>query len=143
MDRVELYTDGSCEPSSGIGGWAFILRFPEIGHEVKAAGRAEETTNNRMEMTAVIEGLKRLNKRCEVVVYADSKYVLDGLRSWLPAWKKNGWKKSDKKPVKNKDLWVVLDELKKAHKLRYNWVKGHNDHEENEQVDQMACNIRR
>jgi ribonuclease HI len=143
MDQVELYTDGSCDPSSGAGGWAFILRHVETGQEIAAAGKADNSTNNRMELSAVIEGLKRLDRRCEVFLVADSKYVLDGLRSWLHAWKKNGWKKSDKKPVKNQDLWMELDELKKRHKIRYTWVKGHNDHEENERVDKMACDIRR
>lgn len=138
MNQVELYTDGSCEPSSGLGGWAFILRFIDCGHEIMLYGKSENTTNNRMEMMAVIEGLNSLNRRCDVVIYADSRYVLDGLRTWLPAWKKNGWKKSDKKPVKNQDLWMALDELKKKHKIRYNWIKGHNNHEENEIVDIMA-----
>lgn len=142
MYKVDLYTDGSCEPISGVGGWAFILRSAKSGHEIQVCGKCEETTNNRMEMTAVIEGLKALTSRCEVFIHADSKYVLDGLQTWLNSWKKNNWQKSDKKPVKNKDLWLILDDLKSRHVLRYNWIKGHNDHEENEQVDKMAVNIR-
>lgn len=138
MDQVELYTDGSCDPSSGAGGWAFILRFSDCGHEIMFSGKSENTTNNRMEMTAVIEGIGRLNRRCYVVIHSDSKYVLDGLRTWLPAWKKNGWKKSDKKTVKNKDLWIILDQLKKQHKIHCNWIRGHSNHEENDIVDLMA-----
>lgn len=138
MKNVSLYTDGSCSPSTGKGGWAFILRYQELGYEICVAGKDEGTTNNRMEMMAVIEGMSRLNEECDVNLYADSKYVLDGMRTWLPGWKKNGWKKSDKKDVKNKDLWLILDQLKRKHRMNYIWIKGHNDHPENEQVDEMA-----
>lgn len=142
MREVELFTDGSCDTTTGKGGWAFILRFKDTGEEIKLSGKDDDTTNNRMEMSAVIEGLQQLEEPCLVELWADSKYVLEGLRSWLINWKKNGWKKSNKKPVKNRDLWEKLDELKKTHKLSYNWVKGHNNHPENEEVDRMAVEIR-
>lgn len=142
MKHVSLYTDGSCSPSTGKGGWAFILRGQEIGHEIEASGGEVDTTNNRMEMMAVIEGMNRLCGKCEVDLYADSKYVLDGMRTWLAGWKKNNWKKSDKKDVKNKDLWLILDQLKRKHRMNYIWIKGHNDHPENEQVDKMASDAK-
>jgi ribonuclease HI len=142
MEKVELYTDGSCDTNTGSGGWAFLLRHTETGRETSIAGKEDDSTNNRMELSAVIEGLKRLDRRCEVHLVSDSKYVLDGLRTWIHNWKKNGWKKADKKPVKNQDLWMQLDELRNRHKIRYHWVKGHNDHPENEQVDRMALEVR-
>lgn len=136
MKKVELHTDGSCLGNPGAGGYAAILIYKE--HRKEIVGGTRNTTNNQMELTAVIKGLEMLNEPCEVELYSDSKYVLDGLNSWIQNWKKNGWKTANKTPVKNVDLWRKLDELKSKHKINFNWVKGHNGDPLNEEVDSMA-----
>jgi len=142
MQRVELYTDGACSGNPGPGGWAYILRHPASGLEAEGAGGDSATTNNRMELTAVIEGLRALKAPSEVDVYSDSQYVLNGLNEWMDQWKRRGWKTAAKKPVKNEDLWRVLDDLRSTHRLDYHWVRGHNEHPENERCDAMAVAAR-
>ncbi|MBL4659556.1 MAG: ribonuclease HI [Alcanivoracaceae bacterium] len=134
--KIQMYTDGSCLNNPGPGGWAALLRYNKT--EKMFSGGQADTTNNQMELMAVIEGLKALTKPCAVELYTDSKYVMDGYTKWLPGWKTRSWKKSDKKPVLNKDLWVLLDEQAQSHKIDWHWVKAHNGHEENERVDQLA-----
>lgn len=136
MQKVEIFTDGGCRGNPGIGGWGALLRMGEHVKELK--GSAHETTNNRMELTAAIEGLKALNRPCEVVLTTDSQYVKNGITQWIANWKKNNWKTANKKPVKNQDLWVQLDEVLQPHQVSWNWVKGHAGHAENERVDQLA-----
>lgn len=140
--KVELYTDGACSGNPGPGGWAFILRHPASGKEIKRSGGERETTNNRMEMTAVLEGLRALTRASIVELYSDSQYVLKGLNEWLKGWKAKGWKTADKKPVKNQDLWMELDALKAKHSVTFHWVRGHNEHPENEECDRMAVEAR-
>ena len=137
MVRVEIFTDGACSGNPGPGGWGAILRWK--GQEKELSGGDSETTNNRMELTAVIESLKALKVPCVISLYTDSKYVMDGVNQWLPNWKKNNWKTANKKSaVKNIDLWQQLDELLPKHEILWNWVKGHNGHPENERVDKLA-----
>lgn len=137
MPRIEIFTDGACAGNPGPGGWGAILRWKDVEKEL--SGGAIETTNNRMELTAVIEALKILKTHCVVSLYTDSKYVMDGVTQWLPNWKKNNWKTTNKKnAVKNIDLWQQLDELLPKHEILWNWVKGHNGHPENERVDKLA-----
>jgi len=135
---VELFTDGACSGNPGPGGWAFLLRHPRSGKAVERSGGERETTNNRMELTAVIEGLSALTRFSVVELYSDSQYVLKGLKEWMPGWKKKGWKTASKQPVKNVDLWKQLDTLKDEHEIRFHWVKGHAGHPENERVDELA-----
>ncbi len=139
---VELYTDGACSGNPGPGGWAYILRHRASGSEREANGGERETTNNRMELTAVIEGLAALSRPSSVDLYSDSQYVLNGLKTWMAGWKKKGWKTANKQPVKNRDLWERLDELKTTHEIRFHWVKGHNEHPENERADKLAVEAR-
>lgn len=139
---ILLFTDGACSGNPGPGGWAYILRHPASGKEVQNAGGEPDTTNNRMELTAVIEGLRAIKKPSHVEVYSDSQYVLKGLEEWMADWKKRGWKTAAKKPVKNQDLWKALDELMLEHKLSFHWIKGHNEHPENERCDAMAVEQR-
>ena len=135
--RVEIFTDGACSGNPGIGGWGVILRYKETEKEL--SGSELETTNNRMELTAVIMALSALNKSCNISLYTDSQYVMKGITEWLDNWKKNGWKTSNKKQaVKNVDLWQQLDELVQKHEIRWIWVKGHNGHAENERCDALA-----
>ncbi len=137
MPILEIYTDGACSGNPGAGGWGAILRYGGIEKEL--SGAVAETTNNRMELTAVIEALKALRRDCEIVIHTDSRYVMDGVQEWLPNWKKNNWRTSNKKSaVKNIDLWQELDQLLSKHKIRWIWVKGHNGHPENERVDKLA-----
>ncbi|GJQ29908.1 MAG: ribonuclease H [Phycisphaerae bacterium] len=136
--HVELYTDGACSGNPGPGGWAYILRHPASAAEKEASGGERETTNNRMELMAVIQGLRALTRPSRVELYSDSQYVLNGLKEWLAAWKKRGWKTADKKPVKNQDLWEVLDALTSRHEVRFHWIRGHNEHPENERCDELA-----
>ena len=139
MIRVEIFTDGACSVNPGPGGWGALLRCR--GVEKELSGGEKETTNNRMELTAVISALAALKTSCDISLYTDSKYVMDGITRWLPNWKKNGWKTSNKKsPVKNVDLWQRLDELAGGHEIRWIWVKGHAGHAENERVDELARN---
>ncbi len=135
-NTVEVFADGACRGNPGPGGWGALLRFND--NEKELYGAEAETTNNRMELTAVIKSLESLNRPCEIVVTLDSKYVLDGIQSWIENWKKRGWKTAAKKPVKNEDLWRQLDALKQNHKITWNWVKGHSGHDGNERADQLA-----
>ena len=134
---VDLYTDGACSGNPGPGGWGFILRHGSSGKEIEQSGAEPETTNNRMELSAVIEGLTALKKPCQVNLYTDSVYVGKGISEWLPKWKKNGWRRGSK-PVKNAELWKRLDELVNVHSVRYHRVLGHSGHPENERCDELA-----
>ena len=137
MRTVTLYTDGACSGNPGPGGWGAILEFNGIEKEL--SGGESSTTNNRMELTAVISGLQALKESCQVELYSDSKYVIDGLsKGWAESWRKNGWRKADKKPALNPDLWERLLELTQKHSLRYHWVKGHADNPKNNRCDQLA-----
>ena len=137
MDHVYLYTDGACSGNPGPGGYCAILRWGSIERTI--SGSEKETTNNRMELTAVIEGLKALKRPCFVTVTSDSKYVCDAVNQrWLPSWIKKGWKKSDGKPVLNPDLWQALNGLMQVHKTEFIWIKGHAGHPENERCDAVA-----
>ncbi len=137
VKKVELYTDGACSGNPGPGGWGAILRYGE--HEKELSGGAHDTTNNRMELTAVIEGLKALKEPCMVTVYSDSKYFCDGVqKGWVYGWKKRGWKKSDGKPALNPDLWEELLTQLGLHQVEIVWVKGHAGHPENERCDRLA-----
>ena len=137
MSKVFLYTDGACSGNPGPGGWACLLKYNEAQKEI--SGGAKETTNNQMELTAVIEGLSLLKKPCAVELFTDSKYVLEGATKWLEGWIQKGWKKADKKPVLNRELWEKLIPLFQKHTITWHWVKGHAGHPENERVDTMAC----
>lgn len=136
---VELYTDGACSGNPGPGGWAYLLKHPVTGRVRERSGGEVETTNNRMELTAVIEGLRALARPSVVELYSDSKYVLNGLETWIHDWKRKGWRNSAKKAVKNRELWEALDGLRGTHEVRFNWVKGHSGHAENDRVDELAC----
>jgi len=131
-----MYTDGACRGNPGPGGWGVVLRFQ--GSHKTLQGYAAETTNNRMELTAVIEGLKALKRSCKVELFTDSKYVMQGLTEWLANWKRNGWKTAARKPVKNIDLWQQLEAEVTQHQVDWNWVKGHAGIEDNELADQLA-----
>ena len=133
---VEMFTDGACLGNPGPGGWAALLRFK--GNEREISGGEAHTTNNRMEMMAVIEGLKALTRGCTVTVMTDSQYVQKGITEWIHGWNRRGWKTADKQPVKNADLWQVLDEARSAHTVTWKWVRGHSGHVENERVDVLA-----
>jgi len=137
MKIVTIYTDGACSGNPGPGGWGAILRYKETEKEL--SGGASDTTNNRMELTAVIEALALLKESCVVELYSDSKYVIDGLsKGWAKGWQKRGWIKSDKKPALNPDLWERLLALTDRHEMHYHWVKGHAENEKNNRCDQMA-----
>jgi ribonuclease HI len=136
MKKIDLFTDGACSGNPGPGGWGAILRYN--GHEKELSGGDSPTTNNRMEMTAVIEGLNAVTAHCAITVHTDSKYVMDGVQKYLPNWKRNGWKTADKKDVKNIDLWQALDAAIARHDVQWVWVKGHNGHAENERADELA-----
>jgi len=138
LKRVELFTDGACTGNPGPGGWCAILRFNRTEREM--AGYQKLTTNNQMEMTAVIEGLRALKEPCHVTVYTDSQYVHKGFTQWISQWKRNGWRTSGKEPVKNRELWQALDELAGKHHLEWVWVRGHAGHPENERCDELARN---
>lgn len=133
---VYLFTDGACKGNPGAGGWGVLLRYG--GHEKELFGSEAQTTNNRMELTAVLSGLKTLNRPCDVVICTDSQYVKNGMESWIHNWKKNGWKTAGRQPVKNADLWQQLDEQVARHRVRWQWVKGHAGHAENERADALA-----
>ena len=136
MKRVEVYTDGACRGNPGPGGWGVVLRYGE--HEKELWGGEDQTTNNRMELTAAIEALRALTRRCRVDLYTDSQYVRMGITEWLANWKRKGWKNAARKPVKNQDLWQVLDEEAGRHEVHWHWVKGHSGHPENERADALA-----
>lgn len=137
LKQVQIFTDGACSGNPGPGGWGAILKYRAAVKELSSAEAS--TTNNRMELTAVIMALKALKEPCEVVLTTDSKYVVDGIeKGWARSWKRNGWVKSDKKPALNSDLWNELLNLLDRHKVSFNWVKGHAGHPENERCDELA-----
>jgi ribonuclease HI len=133
---IEIYTDGACRGNPGPGGWGALLLYGD--HRKTMHGGEPETTNNRMELTAAIEALNALKGAREVILHTDSKYVMDGITKWMPAWKKRGWKTANKKPVKNQDLWQLLDEAVSRHQIKWNWVRGHTGVDGNEQADALA-----
>src|SRR5690606_31608998 len=133
---VQIFTDGACSGNPGPGGWGAILSFN--GRTKEMSGGEAQTTNNRMELMAAIEALGALKEPCEVDLHTDSKYVMDGISSWIHGWKRNGWRTADKKPVKNAELWQALDEANRRHKVKWHWVKGHAGHAENERADELA-----
>ena len=134
--KIDLYTDGACSGNPGPGGWGALLLWKD--HEKELSGFERESTNNRMELMAVIEGLKALKKHCDITIYTDSKYVLQGATEWLSGWKKRNWIKADKKPVINKELWQELDAELQRHSVKWQWVKGHSGNIGNERVDKLA-----
>lgn len=136
MKKVELFTDGACKGNPGPGGWGALLRYGDV--EKKLCGGEANTTNNRMELMAAIEGLNSLKQSCYVDLTTDSQYVRQGITQWIANWKKNGWRNAAKKPVKNDDLWKRLDTETQRHKVQWHWVKGHSGHRENEIADQLA-----
>ena len=133
---VYLYTDGSCKGYPGPGGWGELMRYGR--HEKELFGGEAQTTNNRMELSAVIEGLAALTRPCRVVICTDSQYVKNGMEKWIHGWKRNGWKTAAKQPVKNAELWQRLDELAAQHQIEWQWVRGHTGHPENERADELA-----
>jgi len=133
---VSVYTDGACKGNPGPGGWGALLVWGD--HEKELWGGEPETTNNRMELIAVIRALESLKRRCDVDLYTDSQYVKNGIESWIHGWKRNGWKTSAKQPVKNADLWRELETAAARHDIRWHWVRGHSDHEGNERADALA-----
>ena len=133
---VTLYTDGACKGNPGKGGWGVLMRYGS--HEKELFGGEAHTTNNRMELTAIIQGLAALKRPCAVVIYTDSQYVKNGMEKWIHGWKKNGWKTAAKQPVKNEDLWQQLDQLAAQHQIQWQWVRGHTGHAENERADALA-----
>lgn len=136
MSEVEMYTDGACRGNPGPGGWGVLLRAGKRERELW--GGEAETTNNRMELTAAIEGLRALRRDCKVHLYTDSRYVMNGITDWLDNWKKRGWKTAAKKPVKNVDLWKELDRECQRHDIEWHWVRGHTGHDGNECADALA-----
>jgi ribonuclease HI len=136
VQHVEIFTDGSCKGNPGPGGWAALLRLGR--HEKELTGSEPDTTNNRMEMTAVVRALKALTRPCTVALHSDSKYVIEGMTKWIDGWQKKGWKTASKKPVRNADLWHELIEAAAPHRIDWIWVKGHDGHVENERVDVLA-----
>ena len=138
MDKVVLYTDGACSGNPGPGGWAYILDHPDSGTRRKRSGGSGRTTNNRMEMQAVIQGLLAVKRNCAVTVMSDSQYVIKGATGWIVGWKARGWKTAGKKRVKNRDLWEQIDKLQNTHKITFQYVPGHSGHPENEECDVMA-----
>ena len=133
---VKIFTDGACSGNPGPGGWGVVLRWR--GHEKELFGGDKETTNNRMELMAAIQGLEALTRGSRAEIYTDSKYVKDGITEWIENWKQNGWRTAAKKPVKNEDLWRRLDEAIKGHEVDWHWIKGHAGHPENERADTLA-----
>jgi ribonuclease HI len=138
LNRVEIYTDGACKGNPGPGGWGVLLK--SVGSEKELFGGESETTNNRMELTAVIQALQALKRPCHVLLHADSQYVLKGITEWLAGWKAKGWKTAARQPVKNVDLWMQLDELVTSgeHKIEWRWVRGHDGDPGNERADELA-----
>lgn len=136
MTHVEMFTDGACKGNPGPGGWGVVIRSG--AHEKELSGGESPTTNNRMELTAAIEGLNALTRPCRVTLSTDSRYVMDGLTKWIHGWQKNGWRTADRKPVKNAELWQALLAAAKPHRVEWQWVKGHAGHPENERADRLA-----
>jgi ribonuclease HI len=135
-DVVKIYTDGACKGNPGPGGWGALLRYK--GHEKELCGGERESTNNRMELMAVIRALESLKRPSEVLITTDSQYVMKGITQWINNWKRNGWRTAAKKPVKNAELWQELDSFVKQHQVKWAWVKGHSGHPENERADELA-----
>jgi ribonuclease HI len=140
MDQVEMFTDGACSGNPGPGGWGAILRTK--GTEKELSGGEKDTTNNRMEMMAVIAGLEALQRECSVKITTDSQYVMKGMMEWLPGWKKRNWMTAGRKPVKNVDLWQRMEKAAQGHQVEWEWVRGHQGHVENERADQLAVAAR-
>jgi ribonuclease HI len=136
--EVTLYTDGACSGNPGPGGWGASLLSSGSGRRLEISGAEAQTTNNRMELTGVIEGLRRLKRPSRVRVVTDSRYIVDGMKGWIHTWQKNGWRTADKKPVKNRELWEELIQFTHRHDLRFEWIRGHQGHRENERCDRMA-----
>jgi len=136
LKHVTIYTDGACRGNPGPGGWGAILRFGTVEREL--CGGESETTNNRMEMTAAIRALEALREPCAVELHTDSTYLRDGITQWLEGWKRRGWRTAAKKPVRNQDLWLLLDDLSGRHDVTWHWVKGHSGHDDNERADELA-----
>ena len=136
MKKIDIYTDGACRGNPGPGGWGALLIYKDANKTIY--GGEKNTTNNRMEMTAIIEALKIVKMDCEITLYTDSKYVMDGITKWLPNWKKKGWITSNKKPVKNKDLWHILEECISKQNIEWQWVRGHAGIPGNEKADELA-----
>ena len=134
--KVRIFTDGACSGNPGPGAWAYLLQYND--HEKLASGTIIHTTNNQMELLAVIQALRTLKKPCTVEVYTDSQYVQKGISQWLPKWQANGWRTSQKNPVKNQEYWQMLHDASAVHKIIWHWVKGHSGHVENERVDALA-----
>lgn len=137
MQHVTIYTDGSCHPNPGPGGWAALL-IADGGEEKTITGAAQDTTNNRMELTAALEALRALKRPCEIDLHTDSQYLRLGMTEWLPRWRNRGWYTTDKKPVQNRDLWTLLSPLVDQHTVTWHWVRGHNGEVYNERVDELA-----
>ena len=133
---LNIYTDGACKGNPGIGGWGAILEYGNTKKEIK--GYSINTTNNIMELTAVIKALECLNRKCKIVITTDSNYVKNGITDWIKSWKNNGWKTAKKSPVKNKELWIKLDSLVENHDIDWKWIKGHSGHPQNERADELA-----
>lgn len=140
MDHVEIFTDGACSGNPGPGGWGVVLRSKNTEKEL--SGAEKDTTNNRMEMMAVIAGLEALKRDCRVTITTDSQYVMKGMTEWLPGWKARNWRTASKQPVKNADLWQRLEKAVQPHQVEWQWVRGHNGHAENERADQLAVAAR-
>ena len=136
MKAIEIFTDGACSRNPGPGGWGAILRYGDKEKEI--SGFRNDTTNNQMEMTAVIEALKMVKEPCRITIHTDSQYLKNGITQWIKNWKRNGWKTAEKLPVKNRELWEVLDELSQKHDIKWEWVRGHAGHPENERCDELA-----
>ncbi len=136
MTKVVIYTDGACKGNPGPGGWAAILTYGQ--HQKSISGYEENTTNNRMEISAAVEAFKMLSRTCQVELFTDSQYLKNGITTWIYNWRRNGWLSSDKKPIKNQDLWKLLDTLSQKHHVNWHWVKAHNGDVMNEQVDALA-----
>ena len=136
MKSIDAFTDGACKGNPGPGGWGALLRWQD--HEKELCGGEPHTTNNRMELMAAIQALESIRQPCEVNLYTDSTYVMQGISQWIDGWKRKGWKTASKKPVKNQDLWQRLDRARQAHQVHWHWVKGHAGHEGNERADQLA-----
>ena len=141
LKKVEIFTDGACKGNPGPGGWGALLRMGR--HEKELSGSDPATTNNRMEMTAVIQALGALTEPCEVTLHTDSRYVIDGMTKWIEGWQRRGWINASKKPVRNADLWHELIDAVSRHRVHWQWVKGHNGHAENDRVDQLASDAAR
>lgn len=140
-EPVHAWTDGACLGNPGPGGWGVVLRWN--GHERELSGGELDTTNNRMELMAAIRALESLRRPCRVILTTDSQYVRKGITEWMPGWKRNGWKTASKKPVKNAELWRRLDAARERHEVRWDWVKGHSGHPENERADELASDAAR